>query len=179
MDNDGHNGWSYGLSAKSSCIYATAGSKILKINPAGEIDEFAGSTAGYQDGPLESARFKALLGIHFSPGKDTLYVCDSGYGSNIGRLRRIVMNTSVGNHSALATKEVKIYPNPARDNIIVERSENQEIPFEIFDARGQRLLKSTLTSYQGIINIKDFSPGTYFLGLHYPEGVLIKNFIKQ
>lgn len=164
---------------RDSCIYATANSKILKIHPNGELSEFAGSLPGYQDGLLESARFKALLGIHFSPGEDTLYVCDSGYGNNIGRLRRIVMNMPVNNTSILETKNVDIFPNPAQHTITIGQQEDLIVPIEIFDAWGQRVFYSKERFLQRRINISAYPSGAYIIKLHYPEGILIREFVKQ
>lgn len=167
------------LRQQDSCVYATAGSRVLKITPDGTFSTLTGGLAGYQDGPLASARFRALLGIHFSPSEDTLYVCDSGYGQNIGRLRRIVLNMPVSTELPLASKEVEVFPNPTQNSITIKHSEQGSVPIEIYDALGHLIWGKKEGASSVTIDISRFQPGTYSVKLHYPEGVIVRRFVKQ
>lgn len=164
---------------QDSCIYATADSRILKIKPDGTTSTFSGGVSGYQDGTLDSARFRSLLGINFSPSEDTLYVCDSGYGQNIGRLRRIVMNTPVSSELLLAPKDINVFPNPTQGSITIVQREQAIVPIEIYDAFGRLVLMNQKKSRETIIDTSNFSPGVYSVRLYYPEGILVKKIVKQ
>jgi WD40 repeat protein len=52
-------------------------SKIKKIATNGDVTTFAGSTAGYNDGPATSARFIYPYGLTMGPGGN-IYVADDG-----------------------------------------------------------------------------------------------------
>ena len=71
--------------------------------------------------------------------------------------------TSTGNPTA--QREVRVYPNPFRDRIYVESSQQNQA-FTLYDVRGQVLLSGT-----GIENISlaDLPAGIYFLSLPKPE----------
>ncbi|MGH1433344.1 MAG: T9SS type A sorting domain-containing protein [Lewinella sp.] len=167
------------LRQQDACIYVTAGSRVLKVTQEGTISTLTGGLSGYEDGPLASAKFKALLGIHFSPSEDTLYVCDSGYGQNIGRLRRIVLNTPVSTELPLVPKEVEVFPNPTQNSITIKHSEQGSIPIEIYDALGRLVLAKPKASSNTLFELNNLAPGTYNVVLHYPEGVLTRKFVKQ
>jgi hypothetical protein len=68
--------------------------QIRKITPAGVVSTFAGSTAGFQDGPGTSARFNDALGVAVD-ANGNVYVADSGNH----RIRKI---TPAGDVTTLA-----------------------------------------------------------------------------
>lgn len=164
---------------RDSCIYATASSRVLKIKPDGTWQTFAGLSPGYQDGALESARFKALLGIHFSPDENILYVCDSGYGENIGRLRRIVMEMPVNNMPIIESRAVNLFPNPAQQYFTLEQPTEQLMSVDIYDASGQLVLTHIINAPTTTFDISSFPTGTYNLILNYPDGIQMKKMVKQ
>ena len=163
---------------KDSCIYATANYKILKINPSGEISTFAGTTVGYQDGQIGSAKFKSLLGIDFSPTEDSLYVCDSGYSESPGRLRRIVMNPLVETVE-LENNEINIFPNPVQHEMSIIQPVEIEATIEIYDILGNLLLSELRHARKITINTSKLLSGAYFIKVNYPEESILKKFIKQ
>lgn len=162
---------------RDSCIYATANNKVLKIRPNGEVIQYAGSVAGYQDGPVASAKFKSLLGIELSPDENTLYVCDSGYGGNIGRLRQINLNSTVG-IIELDENEVNIFPNPATQSISIDQGIEQAVRVEIFDTMGKKVLSKTENSAIIQLNTSSFSSGAYLIKMNYSDYIIKKKFIK-
>ena len=107
---------------KDSCIYGTSvGShQILKIDILGNVEVFAGSSVGYEDGEVSDAKFTSPLGITFSPGEDTLYVSEGG---DINRLRRIILTDFSGiDDMDIMNDGVSVYPNPLKkgNNLQIE-----------------------------------------------------------
>jgi hypothetical protein len=64
---------------KSNNLYFANGStRIFKVTPAGTVSVYAGANGyGYQDGPLDQAKFLYPYGLAFDSA-DNLYVADSG-----------------------------------------------------------------------------------------------------
>ena len=157
-----------------SCIYATAGNRILKITPDGDFSVFAGSSEGYQDGSLEDAHFRGLLGIHFSPGEDTLYVCDSGYGGAMGRLRRITMNMPVSTQQIDDEKDILIFPNPARQHFSIVTNDNRSSSLEIIDQLGRVVYVKNDFEHRIEIDSSLLPDGLYTIRINHPAGLLTK-----
>jgi len=118
------------------------------------------------------------LGIHFSPGEDTLYVCDSGYGGNIGRLRRIVMNSPVNKTPSLSSHSIAVYPNPAQKVLFIEIPNGQMEAVTIHDASGKLVLNFSENTSESVIDISNFLPGTYFIRVYFQDEVFLKKLVK-
>jgi len=76
--------------------------------------------------------------------------------------------------SNLATLEVdsgkvKIYPNPARNEITVSSPVSEAVKFSIYDASG-RAVKTANVRPQQKINISELSVGNYILTLELKNG---------
>ncbi len=75
------------------------------------------------------------------------------------------------------TKEFSIYPNPAKDVISITTDEKENYNFEIINAAGQSLLKTSSKE----INISKYPRGEYFLNIYSGKNTLIgsKKFLKN
>lgn len=75
---------------------------------------------------------------------------------------------------------ISVYPNPASETIIVTSKEKAESLPEIYNSTGQ---KSECTiSKEGkefYIDVKNFSPGVYFMIIHSEEKMVRKSFVKK
>jgi hypothetical protein len=71
-------------------VFATDGSRIRKITPAGQVTTISGSVRGYLDGATANARFNELTGIVVDLAGN-LYVCDQFNYT----VRRIAKNGTV------------------------------------------------------------------------------------
>lgn len=163
-----------------SCIYATASNRILKIAPDGSVSVFAGSSEGYQDGPLEDARFKGLLGIHFSPGEDTLYVCDSGYGGAMGRLRRIILGMPVNTtQQSLEEQDALVFPNPARQHFSITMATQGPTPIKILDALGRVVYVKEDFENRLELDVSAFASGMHTIRINHPAGLITKTLVIQ
>ncbi|MCA6069465.1 M12 family metallo-peptidase [Chryseobacterium sp. RG1] len=75
------------------------------------------------------------------------------------------------------TKEFAIYPNPAKDIINITTDEKENYSFEIINATGQTLLKTTSKE----INISKYPRGEYFINIYSGKNTLVgsKKFLKN
>jgi hypothetical protein len=75
---------------------------------------------------------------------------------------------------------LKIYPNPAKDNITLELSEAiKESNLAIIDIDGQQLITRQITSPKTQLDISALPSGVYFVRLTSEKSVLTGKFIKQ
>lgn len=75
------------------------------------------------------------------------------------------------------TKEFAIYPNPAKDIINITTDEKESYSFEIINAAGQALLKTSSKE----INISKYPRGEYFINIYSGKNTLVgsKKFLKN
>ncbi len=167
--------------SSDSCIYGASPSdhQILKITKDGAVSVFAGSSSGYQDGPISNALFEATLGLTFSLTEDTLYVSEAG---GINRLRRIVMNPSdpIG-LSDFATTDLgnsksHVYPNPLMPGSALQIENRGTVSIDqvvITNSKGQLLythFSDELTTSISNTITKNFSTETLFVKVIFTDG---------
>ncbi len=85
------------------------------------------------------------------------------------------------NSNFILENNLKIFPNPTRDNITLDWFNTELSKFEIYDTNGRIILTKKLKGYNGKeeISLKLFSSGIYFLKLFNGEKVTVKKFIKE
>ena len=81
------------------------------------------------------------------------------------------------NNNNFPENNVNIYPNPAKEKIIIESLDKSTI--EIFNTQGQIIKKYALTSKKAMINISKLSSGVYLIRVKTNKGATIKKFVKQ
>ncbi len=74
------------------------------------------------------------------------------------------LGTSVAEIPTLTFTEeqVKVYPNPARDNITISMETSMDYIY-LFDSGGQMMLRETASGNEHKLNVSGFTPGTYLL----------------
>src|SRR5690606_15339734 len=94
-----------------------------------------------------------------------------------------VLNNNQPNRiSDLALKlQVKIYPNPAQDYLIIETQKIQtnNVRYCIIDALGKRLSTGTFSHQQNRVSISSLSSGWYWMKLATDEQTAYFKFLKQ
>lgn len=73
---------------------------------------------------------------------------------------------------------IKIYPNPATDQLFIETGLEGNFEIEIFNARGQKIFNQSANS-NIVIPINNFSKGIYFLKITNENGIAGMKFIKE
>lgn len=68
-----------------------------------------------------------------------------------------------------------VYPNPLSNQLIVETSNSEILPFTIYNLQGKLALKGLIEQGVNTINITTMNPGIYFLKIKNKTIKLIKN----
>ena len=72
-----------------------------------------------------------------------------------------VENPTVSSSDLYGDNQVSIFPNPAKNYIILEMDDFKSKIYEVFDLQGRKVLTGMLTSNQTNISISQLSKGTY------------------
>jgi len=84
----------------------------------------------------------------------------------------------MNNDAATANASGKLYPNPVRDELIVEGVTKANATFAIVDMQGRELIRATASDETRRINVKQLSPGVYYLRIETAERIEEVKFIK-
>ncbi len=132
------------------------------------------SAAGY---------YKICLTITDSVGCTVTY-CDSSYlqkSPNAIISVQVIPQGTLGISSLLSDK-IKIYPNPAEDNLIIELAKDktlQNTTISIYNIQGQLLLSENIKQSQTILNIAEFAKGIYLIKVRNDSETFQGKFVKE
>jgi len=109
----------------------------------------------------------------------TLYVPDASYTAYLlaagwQNFNHIQQTTGIEN---VELQNLKIYPNPVRDELRIDGGELRIYKVEILDFSGKTLLSQKYNLSQ--IKVKDLPQGIYFLKLKTDKGTVTEKFIKE
>jgi hypothetical protein len=102
-----------------------------------------------------------------APTLDVELIVSNWYGC-IDTLQTTLVANPVGTGIIAQTQfEEKVWPNPARDILHINLSENthQEQVFKIYDVHGRKLMQSSFSGKEGQMNISALPTGIYFYKL--------------
>ena len=102
---------------------------------------------GVDVGPVESYTFRSVNSDH------TIHVQFSGLG--------------VDNHTSL---DLKVYPNPAKESLIVEGENMKRIA--VFSLLGVQMASQEVNDSHTSLNIDSLTKGTYILKVEYADGTV-------
>jgi len=85
--------------------------------------------------------------------------------SNTSTVVSDACDTTTSINETVRNEELKIYPNPAEDEIFIKGSFDVPALFELYDITGRKVLKKTLTSINSQVNISHLSKGFYIYKL--------------
>ncbi|MEI6822410.1 MAG: T9SS type A sorting domain-containing protein [Bacteroidota bacterium] len=74
--------------------------------------------------------------------------------------------------------QIRVYPNPTKDNLTIETNSNTEQRLEIINLIGQTLYTNSINK-KATINISAFANGVYILKLSSDKETVIKKFVKD
>ena len=86
-----------------------------------------------------------------------------------GAAEDVVQTLIVGEPSALkddVDREIRVYPNPVSDKIIVTGLDGRTDRILIFDDRGEIVLESTLHADNAVVDISSLNAGFYFIKIN-------------
>ncbi len=112
--------------------------------------------------------------VYFNPyNQNQIWVNSFGNGIRVGDL------TAGINESFLNSNALKIYPNPATDNLTIElQNSNIKQKVEIIDISGKTIYSSYILN-KATINISKFSKGVYTIKVYLDKNIDIKKFVKE
>ncbi len=130
-----------------------------------------------------SGNYKICLTIIDSVGCTTIY-CDSSYlqkDPNAIISVQVIPQGSSGINNLFSDK-IKIYPNPAKENLTIELTESnisQRTTISFYNIQGQ-LCKQILSNQSKTeVDIKDLSTGLYVVKLNNEKESFISKFVKE
>lgn len=85
-------------------------------------------------------------------------------------------NVSVANTQQVAAK---VYPNPAKNELFIEISDESVKTITVADITGKALIRSAANGTRTMLNIAELATGTYILQLSGDKGTAVTKFIKQ
>ncbi|HXA01083.1 MAG TPA: T9SS type A sorting domain-containing protein [Cytophagaceae bacterium] len=105
-------------------------------------------------------------------------------GTTYYRIKQVDKDGSAG-YSPIAAvmsthRPIRIYPNPASDNIMVESGEFSEgTQLVIYDILGKAVKSNCISGNKIEINISDLPSGAYFIKINTNNNIIIERFIKK
>jgi hypothetical protein len=76
-------------------------------------------------------------------------------------------------------EKIKMYPNPANDNVYIDCAEMQDLKMQIYNIIGERILQRELTTSTNEININLLSKGIYIIKLTGADWTVQRKLIKE
>jgi hypothetical protein len=70
--------------------------------------------------------------------------------------------------SIISSDDIKIYPNPVSDELVVHTGAATPITIGLYDFSGRKILNTTATN-KSSIDTKNFSSGVYVLEIKMPD----------
>lgn len=142
--------------------------KIRKIATDGMVSTFAGSSLGYQDGPVETAKFNFPYGLFLA--SNGLYVADTSNNC----IRKIAGGTLSIQENLLEDK-TNIYPNPVKDILNIQSDEEVKT-VDVYNSLGQKVMNVNKNQ----VDVSSLSKGVYVLRVESKYGkITTQKFIKE
>src|SRR5699024_8724746 len=88
-------------------------------------------------------------------------------------------NTAVFGTESFAFSELKVYPNPVREKLLLKKPTGLKInSYEIHNLLGETL-QASADFQAGFIPVNKLETGVYFIALHTSQGDFVRKFIKK
>ncbi len=170
MDLGGNWNFNYGGGGGKSLILETGQIISLSLNS----NQILTTTDFGQNWEVD-----VINGVVFTQGAEVGYSKHNGSVFVMGKNGVIYKNlnlSTVGINETELKKKINIFPNPTKDVLQIEVSDDTEIEgIELFDIEGKRV--KIFNKIDTSLNISALSSGTYFLKFSTGEGVLIKKVV--
>ena len=127
---------------------------------------------------------QGFLGLNIDPGSTDgtgivkVYVYQKGFPNSGDTLTWYVKTIAASVEELTASSEVKVYPNPAKDNLFIKSGNNNIVQAELFDAVGRKVLTTTVNGDSNI-NISGLDNGFYSLIITCGDKRMMKRIIKE
>jgi hypothetical protein len=164
-------------------VLDAVGARLRRITPGGLVTTFAGNgSSGYTDGPCATATFDLPQDICLDPSGN-LYV-----GDRNNNVIRILTNTDTLNPKGIEEHSfaglLTIFPNPSADQLTIAAeglNGDHLSQVSIYDVNGKlvKTVSAPAVTGQYVIDIREFSPATYFITATGEKGKYTGTFIRE
>lgn len=116
--------------------------------------------------------------VPFSPSVGTTQSSTAYMDTTEGLLRDFLLddlNRKVGLPDVLLSKDIKLYPNPARNLVSVDISKGHETQITVFDMCGKVHYKAQTDKLRTVLNIEAYPAGIYFVRIINEYGGVTKS----
>ena len=90
----------------------------------------------------------------------------------------VIPQGTLGINTKVLSNQIKIYPNPTKDNLTIETNYNTEQRLEILNLIGQTVYTTNINK-KAIINTSAFANGVYILKLSSDKETVVRKFVKE
>ena len=116
-----------------------------------------------------------VISINLVSKPEYQYCFDVDAGHTVSSNKDLTGTTGI---ESITNDELRIYPNPVRDELRIENGEWRIEKVEILDLTGKIILNSQF-SILNSINVSSLPQGVYFLKIQTDKGNVTKKFVKQ
>lgn len=105
---------------------------------------------------------------------DSVIISDNGLSCHIDTIRAYCMTVST---QEIDKANVRLFPNPARDHLILEYGGLVDFVYSIYDVQGRLMHTGNANSQE--VDIQDLPHGYYLLEVPVSDGVIRERFVKM
>ena len=87
--------------------------------------------------------------------------------------------TMIGVGELTNNKDILVYPNPVKDQLVIQQEHLGKIQVEIFDATGKRIMSLAGNSQKTLVNVNDLSSGIYYVRVYSDGRAWSQKIIKE
>ncbi len=113
-------------------------------------------------------------------GPDLTATITNGFGESYNITLPVYVDCNVGTEIKSEEPDIKLYPNPASNNLYVRLPEFSDLAFiKIINATGQAVLVQQLHTKETKLNISQLPKGNYIARLYYGNSIKNVKFVKE
>ena len=127
-------------------------------------------------GSTGAATYDPPLGTILSAGRHTLSVTYAPDDNYVESSKNVTIDvTPITSISGLSSKDIMIYPNPAKDVLNIQSENNEVYSIAIYNLNGTKLIEKTGLTGTTTIDISQLNNGMYFIMVNGTAHKLIVN----
>ncbi len=106
------------------------------------------------------------------------YELTSSYDAEGNKLNAVLLKLDIKLHAQEILFAYKIYPNPVRDNLIVELPDDIDSRIEILDLQGRRVALFEHNHGVTTLSLKHLEPAVYILNIYQQKAVITRKIVR-
>ena len=146
------------------------------VNGIFSVDSTEGSTYQWSvpvGGQIVIGQGSSTIEVDFNGAAGIVSVVETSAGGCVGSAQTLAVECTVGvGEESVIKTNISIYPNPTRDNLIIEFNNNElnsgGIRLEVLDISGRIIQTHLITNLRTTLSMANLAQGTYLLKIHTP-----------